>query len=55
MPNTQYLYLVRHAQTQPTALPIETWPLSDVGIQQARRLAELPFWQDVQIICSSDC
>ena len=47
------LYLIRHAQTKPTALPVETWPLSDVGIQQAQRLAELPFWQDVQIICSS--
>jgi broad specificity phosphatase PhoE len=47
------LYLVRHAQTQPTALPVETWPLSEAGIQQAQRLAELPFWQDVQIICSS--
>ncbi len=34
-------------------MPVETWPLSDVGVQQAQRLAELPFWQDVQIICSS--
>jgi len=24
-----------------------------VGIQQAQRLAELPFWSDVQLICSS--
>ena len=34
-------------------MPVETWRLSDVGVQQARRLAELPFWQDIQIICSS--
>jgi len=47
------LYLIRHAQTQPTALPVETWPLSDLGRQQAQRLAELPFWQDVQVICAS--
>ena len=47
------LYLIRHAQSQQTALPIETWPLSDVGRRQAQRLAELPFWQDVQIICTS--
>jgi len=47
------LYLVRHAQTQPTALPAETWALSDAGIHQARKLAELTFWQDVQIICAS--
>lgn len=47
------LYLVRHAHTQQTALPVETWPLSDLGRQQAQKLAALPFWQDVQIICSS--
>jgi broad specificity phosphatase PhoE len=47
------LYLIRHAHSQPTALPAETWPLSDLGRQQAQRLAELPFWPEVQIICSS--
>jgi broad specificity phosphatase PhoE len=65
MPNAQYLtpntqslismntlYLVRHAHTQQTALPVETWPLSESGIQQARKLAELPFWQDVQTLVS---
>jgi len=51
MSNT--LYLVRHAQAQQTALPAETWPLSEQGIQQARKLAELPFWADVQLICTS--
>jgi broad specificity phosphatase PhoE len=47
------LYLIRHAQTRPTALPVETWPLSDLGLLQAPRLAEQPFWQDVHIICTS--
>jgi len=47
------LYLVRHTHPQQTALPAEMWPLSDLGREQARRLAELPFWQHVQIICSS--
>jgi broad specificity phosphatase PhoE len=47
------LYLVRHAHTQPTALPVETWLLSEQGIQQARKLAELPFWAEVQLICAS--
>jgi len=47
------LYLVRHAHTQQTALPVETWPLSEQGIQQAHKLAELPFWRDVHLICSS--
>ena len=47
------LYLIRHAQTQQTALPAETWPLSELGRQQAQKLAELPFWQDVHIICTS--
>ena len=47
------LYLVRHAQTRPTALPAETWPLSEQGFRQARKLAELPFWSDVQLICTS--
>jgi broad specificity phosphatase PhoE len=51
MSNT--LYLIRHAHSQRTALPAETWALSESGIQQARRLAELPFWREVQIICSS--
>ena len=51
MSNT--LYLVRHAHSQQTALPVETWPLSELGRQQAQRLAELPFWQDVHIICAS--
>jgi len=47
------LYLIRHAHTQQTALPVETWPLSELGHQQAHKLAELPFWQDVHIICTS--
>ena len=47
------LYLVRHAHSLQTALPVETWPLSDLGRQQAQRLAESPFWPEVQIICSS--
>ena len=47
------LYLIRHAYTQRTALPVETWPLSDLGRQQAQRLAELPFWQNVEMICAS--
>jgi broad specificity phosphatase PhoE len=47
------LYLIRHAQSQQTALPVETWPLSDLGLLQAQRLAEQPFWQDVHIICTS--
>lgn len=47
------LYLIRHAQTQPTTLPAETWPLSDLGRQQAEKLAEHSFWQYVYIICSS--
>jgi broad specificity phosphatase PhoE len=52
MPN-RTLYLIRHAQAQPTALPAETWPLSDLGRQQAQKLAELPFWQVVHVICTS--
>jgi len=51
MSNT--LYLIRHAHSQQTALPAETWPLSDLGLRQAQRLAEQPFWQDVDIICTS--
>ena len=51
MSNT--LYLVRHAHSQQTALPVETWPLSELGRQQAQRLADLPFWQNVHIICAS--
>ena len=51
MSNT--LYLIRHAHSQQTALPIETWPLSGLGREQTRKLAELPFWQDVHIICTS--
>jgi broad specificity phosphatase PhoE len=47
------LYLIRHAHTRQTALPAETWPLSDLGLLQAQRLAEQPFWQDVHIICAS--
>jgi broad specificity phosphatase PhoE len=47
------LYLIRHAHSQQTPLPAETWPLSDLGLQQAQKLAELPFWQDVHLICSS--
>ena len=47
------LYLIRHAHTQQTALPVETWHLSDLGLLQAQRLAEQPFWQDVHIICAS--
>ena len=47
------LYLIRHAQTRQTALPAETWPLSESGRQQAHKLAEQPFWQDVHIICTS--
>lgn len=47
------LYLIRHAQTQQTGLPAETWPLSDVGIQQAHKLAGMPFWPEVHLICSS--
>jgi broad specificity phosphatase PhoE len=47
------LYLIRHAQTQPTATPVETWSISDLGLLQAQRLAEQPFWQDVHIICTS--
>lgn len=36
------LYLVRHAQSQPTdALPNSQWPLSERGRTQAGRLAEL--------------
>jgi broad specificity phosphatase PhoE len=51
MSNT--LYLVRHAHTQRSALPVEMWPLSELGLEQAHRLAELPFWPEVHIICSS--
>jgi 2,3-bisphosphoglycerate-dependent phosphoglycerate mutase len=51
MSNT--LYLIRHAHSQRTALPAETWALSELGIQQALKLAELPFWSEVQIICTS--
>ncbi len=51
MSNT--LYLIRHAHTRQTALPVETWPLSELGREQAHKLAELPFWQDVHIICTS--
>ena len=47
------LYLIRHAHTQQTALPAETWPLSELGRQQAHELAEQPFWQEVHIICTS--
>jgi len=47
------LYLIRHAHTQQTSLPAETWSLSDVGVQQAHKLAGLPFWHDVHVICSS--
>jgi broad specificity phosphatase PhoE len=47
------LYLIRHAHSQRTALPAETWALSEPGTRQARQLAELPFWREVQIICSS--
>jgi broad specificity phosphatase PhoE len=47
------LYLIRHAHSQRTALPAEAWALSEPGIRQARKLAELPFWREVQIICSS--
>jgi broad specificity phosphatase PhoE len=51
MSNT--LYLIRHAHTQQTMLPVETWPLSELGRQQAHKLAEQPFWQEVHIICTS--
>jgi broad specificity phosphatase PhoE len=47
------LYLIRHAHTQQTASPAETWPLSDLGLRQAQTLAEQPFWQEVHIICTS--
>lgn len=47
------LYLVRHAHTQQTVLPVETWPLSEQGLRQAHQLAELPFWAEVQLICTS--
>jgi len=47
------LYLVRHAETRRTALPAETWPLSEQGFQQVRKLAELPFWSEVDLICTS--
>ena len=53
--NTEYQSLTSFATHihRQTALPAETWPLSDLGLLQAQRLAEQPFWQDVHIICTS--
>lgn len=48
-----YLYLVRHAATQPNDDEAATWPLSAHGQQQAQLLAAHPCWREVQRIISS--
>ncbi len=47
------LYLVRHAETEPSNQPVELWPLSEAGREQATKLAGQPFWEDVDLICTS--
>jgi len=47
------LYIIRHAATQQSASPAETWPLSAQGQAQAQALVEHPCWQEVTRIVSS--
>lgn len=47
------LYLIRHAATQPSDSPAETWLLSAQGAAQAQALVEHPCWHEVTRIVSS--
>jgi 2,3-bisphosphoglycerate-dependent phosphoglycerate mutase len=47
------LYVIRHAATQQSASPAETWPLSAEGEAQAQALVGHPCWQEVTRIVSS--
>lgn len=47
------IYLIRHAATQPSDSPAETWPLSAEGEAQAVALREHACWQEVTRIVSS--
>ncbi len=50
------LYLITHAATQQSQTQaVTTWSLSAAGTEQAKKLAKLAFWADVQaIILSSE-
>ena len=48
------IYLIRHAETEPTGDDATLWPLSERGEQQAKLLAAQPFWEDVKAIITSD-
>jgi broad specificity phosphatase PhoE len=50
------VYLVTHVATaQDPSLPAERWALSPLGEEQARRLADAPFWTEVtQVVVSAE-
>jgi len=48
------VYLIRAVETQETHEDPMFWPLSERGEDQAKMIARLPLWDDVQAIVSSD-
>ena len=48
------IYLVRHAEAEPSGNDAALWPLSERGESQVRKLAGAPFWDEVKTIISSD-
>ncbi|PIW37318.1 MAG: hypothetical protein COW24_00875, partial [Candidatus Kerfeldbacteria bacterium CG15_BIG_FIL_POST_REV_8_21_14_020_45_12] len=48
------IYFVTHPRSEVTpSVPMNKWQLSDQGLIEARRLLDLPWWQDVQELYSS--
>jgi len=47
------IYLIRHAETEPTGDDGTLWPLSERGEEQVKQLAAQPFWDEVKAIISS--
>ncbi len=48
------IFLIRHAETEPTGDDATLWPLSERGESQVRELTAQPFWDEVKAIICSD-
>src|SRR5512134_2828421 len=48
------VYLIRHAETEPTGDDAFYWPLSTRGEEQVTLLARQPFWDEIKAVVSSD-
>ena len=48
------VFIIRHAETEPTGEDAFYWPLSERGEEQARLLGGQSFWDEVKAIVTSD-